>query len=320
MVAVTETEPMAGATGPGSLPQARRAIRLSLIVGIGMLFAKAAAFAITGSAAVFADMAESLIHNIGVGFAAFSIWLSARPANSRYLFGYERVAFFSAGFEGGLILLAGIATVYTAIQSWIAGPELSHLSWGTLITFGAALVNLLLGVYLVRAGRKINSIILEANGHHVLSDSYTSFGAVLGLLLVLGTGVRLFDPLAALILGFVILWSGWQLIRRSVTGLLDYADPLISRNLRQHLDAATAELNLRYHDLRFRFTGQRLLVQVHLLFPYRTPIGEAHRIATELEDRLSAAMGMPTEVSTHLEALEDHGTVHHTPAEVNIET
>ncbi len=118
----------------------------------------------------------------------------------------------------------------------------------------------------------------------------------------------------------MILWSGWSLIRRSVTGLLDYADPLISKNLREHLDTIAAALNVKYHDLRFRFTGQRLLVQVHLLFPYQTSIGEAHRLATELEERLSQAMGMPTEVSTHLEALEDHGTVHHTPAEVTTQT
>lgn len=288
----------------------RKAIRLSLAIGICMLVGKLLAFYLTGSSAIFADAAESLIHNIGVAFAGFSVWLSARPPNSRYLFGYERIAFFSAGFEGGLICLAALAIIATAVDKWMHGITIEHLSAGTLITLAASVVNLALGFYLVRTGRKTKSLILEANGRHVLTDSWTSFGAVAGLILVITTGWTAFDPLAAIILAVVILYSGGSLIWQAITGLLDYTDPGTRTQLHQLLDTLSTELDLTYHDLRFRFTGQRLLVQVHLLFPYATPIGEAHRRATLLEQRLAAATGLPTEVDTHLEALEDHGQLH----------
>lgn len=288
------------------------AIRISLAVGILMLLGKSLAYYLTGSQAIFADTAESIIHNLGVAFAAYSIWLASRPANPRYLFGYERIAFFSAGFEGALIFLAAVYIIVSSIDKWLYGFVIENLSAGTLLTLGAALVNLALGYYLIRVGRRTNSLILEANGRHVLTDSWTSFGAVGGLVLVIVTGWKPFDPIAAIVLGSVILYSGASLMWRAVTGLLDYADPKTRTHLKQLLDELCAELGLVYHDLRFRFTGQRLLVQVHLLFPYDTPIGEAHRLATLLERRLALATGLPTEVDTHLEALEDHASVHDT--------
>lgn len=294
-------------TGPA---RQQAAIRLSLAVGIGMLVTKLAAFYLTHSSAVFADAAESLIHNIGVAFAAFSLWLGARPANARFQFGYERIAFFSAGFEGALIFLAGLATVGIAVRNMIYGAELANLSIGTLLTLAASLVNLALGAWLVHTGRSTNSIILEANGRHVLSDAYTSFGAIAGLVLVMITGIRLFDPIAAALLGALILYSGGSLVWRSVTGLLDWADPAVDAKLHELLDKQTSELGILYHDLRFRFTGARLLVQVHLLFPSATPLGEAHRLATLLEEKVAAATGVPTEVATHLEAVEDHASIH----------
>lgn len=290
----------------------RFAIRISLAVGILMLLGKSLAYYLTGSQAIFADAAESFIHNIGVAFAAYSIWLSSRPANQRYLFGYERIAFFSAGFEGTLIFLAAVFIITTSIDKWLHGIVIENLSAGTLLTLAASLVNLGLGYYLIRTGRRTNSLILEANGRHVLTDSWTSFGAVAGLLLVMATGWKPFDPIAAIILGAVILYSGASLMWRAVTGLLDYSDPQTRTHLNRILDELGAELGLVYHDLRFRFTGQRLLVQVHLLFPYDTPIGEAHRRATLLEKRLALGTGLPTEVETHLEALEDHSSVHDT--------
>lgn len=288
------------------------AIRISLAVGILMLLGKSLAYYLTGSQAIFADTAESFIHNIGVAFAAYSIWLSSRPANPRYLFGYERIAFFSAGFEGALISLAAVFIIVTSIDKWLHGFTIENLSAGTLLTLAASLVNLALGYYLIRTGRRTNSLILEANGRHVLTDSWTSFGAVAGLLLVIFTGWKIFDPIAAIVLAVVILYSGASLMWQAITGLLDFADPKTRTDLNRLLDDLCGELNLVYHDLRFRFTGQRLLVQVHLLFPYNTSIGEAHRRATLLEKRLALATGLPTEVETHLEALEDHSSVHDT--------
>lgn len=286
------------------------AMSLSLVTGVLMLAGKVAAYLYTGSAAILSDAAESVVHVVAVAFAAFSLWLASRPANQRYQYGYERVSFFSAGFEGALIVLAALVIIATAVEKWLAGLKLEHLGLGTLIVLAAAIVNAGLGWYLVRRGKKTHSIILEANGKHVLTDSWTSFGVVAGLGLVLVTGWLPFDPILAIAVAVNILWSGGDLVRRSVTGLMDYSDPLLASAIESEVQALAAEGRFAYHELRFRDTGQRLLVEVHLLFPYATPLGEAHRLATEFERTLPKRCQRPVDVITHLEALEDHGLVH----------
>ena len=293
-----------------ALADMRFAMRLSLAFGVLMLVGKVGAYILTGSAAILSDAAESVIHVVAVGFAAFSLRLSTRPADSRFLYGYERITFFSAGFEGAMIILAAIAIIAAAIQKWLAGLVLQNLGAGTLFVLAASVINAGLGWYLVRTGRRTHSLILEANGKHVLTDSWTSFGVVGGLALVLLTGWKPFDPLCAIAVALNILWSGGHLVWRSARGLLDYSDPATGRQLRERLDALCNELGLEYHGVRFRTTGYRLLVEVHLLFPYDCSVGEAHRRATLLEERLPQALEIPAEVITHLESLEDHGDVH----------
>jgi cation diffusion facilitator family transporter len=288
----------------------RWAMRLSLVVGVGMLLGKVAAFALTGSAAILSDAAESVIHVMAVGFAAFALALTQKPADQRFPYGYERIAFFSAGFEGALIIVAALTIVAAAVHKWMTGLELEQLGLGTVLVAGAGALNAGLGLYLVRTGRRTGSIILEANGRHVLTDSWTSAGVVAGLLLVIWTGWKPFDPICALIVAANILWSGADLVRRSIAGLMDYTDPATERALVGAAEALSRELDVRFHRLRSRHTGQRLLVEVHLLFAYGTPVGEAHRRATLFETRLPARLPMDAEVVTHLEAVEDHETVH----------
>jgi cation diffusion facilitator family transporter len=290
---------------------ARFAMRLSLIFGLIMLIGKTTAYFMTHSAAIFSDAAESVIHVIAVGFAAFSLRLSAKPASSHFLYGYERITFFSAGFEGAMIVVAAIAILFESIWQWISGLRLERLGTGVSLILMAGVLNAVLGYYLLRVGRRTNSIILEANGKHVLTDSWTSFGVVGGLGLVLLTNWKPFDPLVAIGVAVNILWSGGHLVWRSAVGLLDYSDPKAGRRIRDKLDSICAELVIQYHGVRFRTTGRRQIIEVHLLFPRLTTVSEAHRLATVLEERLSAEVGMPAEVITHLECLEDHAEVHH---------
>jgi cation diffusion facilitator family transporter len=245
-----------------------------------------------------------------VGFATFSLRLSTKPASSHFLYGYERITFFSAGFEGAMIVVAAIAILFESIRQWIAGLQLEHLGTGVLLVLMAGILNAGLGFYLLRIGRRTNSIILEANGKHVLTDSWTSFGVVGGLVLVLLTHWKPFDPLVAIVVAANILWSGGHLVWRSAVGLLDYSDPKAGRRIRDRLDAICTDLKIQYHGVRFRTTGCRQIVEVHLLFSRVTSVSEAHRLATILEERLPTEVGMPTEVITHLECLEDHAEVH----------
>ncbi|MGA2216840.1 MAG: cation diffusion facilitator family transporter [Terracidiphilus sp.] len=289
---------------------AQFAMRLSLLFGFIMLAGKTAAYFMTHSAAIFSDAAESVIHVIAVAFASFSLRLSLRPASGHFLYGYERITFFSAGFEGALIVVAAIAILFESIHEWIAGLQLHNLSSGVWLILAAGILNAGLGLYLLHIGRRSNSLILEADGKHVLTDSLTSFGVVAGLILVLFTHWKPFDPLVAILVAVNILWSGGRLVWRSAVGLMDYSDPAAGRRIRERLDVICADLNLQYHGVRFRTTGYRQIIEVHLLFPRQTPVCEAHAQATLLEERLPAELGTPAEVITHLEALEDHAEVH----------
>jgi cation diffusion facilitator family transporter len=285
-------------------------MRLSVAVGFGLLAAKVAAWWLTQSAAILSDAAESVVHVFAVAFAAVSLRLSLRPADSRFMYGYERVTFFSAGFEGGMIILAAVLIVLEAAERWRAAIFPVNLDKGIAIVMTASVVNLVLGLYLVRTGRRMRNLILEANGKHVLTDSWTSFGVVGGLLLVVWTGWQPFDPLLAILVAANIVWSGGGLVWRSVKGLMDYADPQTGARIRDVLDAVSSEFGIKYHELRYRNTGTRVLIEVHLLFPYRVPLGRAHEIATAVEQRLAASLDLTVHVVTHLEALEDHELVH----------
>lgn len=289
---------------------ARFAMSLSLVVGVFMLAGKLIAYFLTHSTAILSDAAESVVHVVAVGFAAFSLRLSAKPASPRFLYGYERIAFFSAGFEGAMIVLAALAVIVAAILKWMTGLQLDNLGMGTLLVFTAGILNAGLGYYLLRVGRRAKSLILEADGRHVLTDSCTSFGVVGGLGLVLLTHWRPFDPIVAIAVAINILWSGGDLVWRSAIGLLDYGDPSSGRSIREKLDTICEELGISYHGVRFRTTGYRQIIEVHLLFPRSAPVGEAHRLATIVEERLPKELGSPAEVITHLESLEDHAEIH----------
>jgi cation diffusion facilitator family transporter len=288
------------------------AMRLSLAIGVLMLLGKTTAYYMTGSAAILSDFAESVVHVIAVAFAAFSLRLSTKPAAPTFLYGYERISFFSAGFEGAMIVIAAIWILVEAIEKWLAGLPLEHLGSGTLLLLSAGLLNAGLGWYLLRVGKRTHSLILEADGKHVLTDSFTSFGVVAGLGLVMLTGWKPFDPLVAIAVAVNILWSGGRLAWRSAVGLLDYSDPETGKQIRERLDAICNELGVHYHGVRYRTTGHRQIIEVHLLFPHATAVGEAHRLATALEERLPLELGKPAEVITHLESLEDHEDVHAT--------
>jgi len=292
------------------LEAARFAMRLSLGVGVLMLLGKTTAYYMTGSAAILSDFAESVVHVVAVAFAAFSLRLSTKPAGPTFLYGYERITFFSAGFEGAMIVVAAIWILVETVEKWLAGLPLDHLGPGTLLLLAAGLLNGWLGWYLLHVGRRSHSLILEADGKHVLTDCFTSFGVVAGLGLVMLTGWKQFDPLVAIAVAVNILWSGGRMAWRSAVGLLDYSDPETGKQIREKLDTICGELGIHYHGVRYRTTGYRQIIEVHLLFPHATPVGEAHRLATVLEERLPVELGSPAEVVTHLESQEDHEDVH----------
>jgi cation diffusion facilitator family transporter len=288
-------------------------MKISLAVGIVLLAVKATAFRISGSPAILSDLSESVIHNFAVAFAGMSVWISQRPADRNHQYGHEKIAFFSAGAEGVLIVVAAGFIIFEAIARWRSGLSAEGLGMGTVLVAAAGIANGALGWWLVREGRRHNSIIVEANGRHVLTDCWTSLGVTVGLSLALATGWLPLDPIAALFVAANICWSGWHLVRRSVGGLMDEARPETSTAIVQALDSAAAPAGIGWHGLRHRSTGRRTWVELHLLFPRGTPIETAHAQASAIERAIERAIGTPATVLTHLESREDHKRDHPEP-------
>lgn len=286
------------------------AIRLSFVFGIAMLAIKWYAYGITGSSAILSDAAESIVHIIGVGFAVFSLWLSLQPADEKHTYGHDKITFFSAGVEGALIVLAAIYIIYVSVSRLIHGVELSNIDQGTYFTFAASVINLLLGMFLVRKGKKTNSLILIANGKHVLTDSWTSFGVVAGLFLTWITGWLPFDPIVAILAALNILWSGGKLMRQSAGGLMDEGDENVGKIIKDILEEKIKATNLEYHKLRYRESGNVIWIELHLLFPKGILLEEAHACATEIENCIRKKLQNVVNITTHLEPMEVHEDIH----------
>lgn len=286
-----------------------RALALSVVVGWILLVVKTTAYALTGSAAVLSDAAESVVHVLATSFAYFSLRLAQHSPTLRYPYGFDRITFFSAGLEGGLIVLAALYILWEAALGALKQRQPEQLGVGSLLTASVIVVNGLLGLYLIRLGKKTQNLIVEADGNHVFSDSITSLGALAGLLLVLVTGQWWFDPLLAAVVALNILKEGYKLVQRSVFGLMDGVDPHISQRVTAVVEEFCRLNHLGFHDLRCRNSGSILWVQVHLLFDDHVLLRDAHALATALEDHLRSVFGS-CQVITHLEIQGDHQAIH----------
>lgn len=287
------------------------AMAASLLVSFLMLSGKMTAFYITGSAAIFSDAMESIIHLLATGFATFSFWYSIRPADPSHPYGHGKIAYFSSGFEGGLIMVAAVSIIYSAVMDLIEGPELERLNIGLLIIFGLSLVNLVLGVSLIRIGKTQNSVVLIANGQHVITDMWTSFGVVVGLLVVWLTDIFWLDPVVAILVALNILWTALRLIRQAVFGLMEYADPKDTVTLKRVLEHAVQGGTIAgYHQLRHRRIDNQKWVEYHLLFPDDLSVREAHARSHIVEDAVHNLFENDNVIVTaHLEP-EKHDDAH----------
>lgn len=290
----------------------QRAMRLSLIASILMLGGKISAYLITGSSAIFSDAAESVIHIFATGIAAFSLWYTHRPADRDHLYGHGKIVYFSAGFEGALILSAALVILYSCVSDLIRGPSIKHLDWGLLITGVLTLINLGLGVLLVRTGKKHNSFVLIANGRHVLTDMWTSAGVIVGVAIVWMTGIAWLDPVTGIVVGLQILYTAFMLIRDSFYGLTDRVDPEKTATFVAALNHAVQEGLIKdFHQFRYRRSDDQVWIEVHFLMPGTLTTSEAHRRGTLVEESLRrVAETEQVWITSHIEP-DDHDVSAH---------
>ena len=279
-------------------------MNISLAVGILMLAAKWVAYLLTGSSVIFSDAAESVVHVIAVWFAWYAVRLAAEPPDKEHHYGHEKIGFVSAATEGALICIAAIVIIISAVEQLVVGVQIQQIGIGTAITAGAGLVNLALGQYLIRTGRAHRSLTVEANGKHVMTDVWTSLGAVAGLLVAWWTNILELDPIIAIIFAGNILREGVGLVYTSVQGLMDRTDPDLERRATEALDVFVTDRGLAYHRFRLRMAGHVPHVDFHLQFPDTMTVKTAHDLATEAEWLVKEVLVTESaEVITHLEPM-----------------
>lgn len=281
-------------------PRLRGPLIGSLLAAVFTILLKGTAYLLTGSVGLFADALESLVNLLAAGTAYFSLWYASHPADKNHAFGHEKIEFFSSGLEGVLVAIAGLGTTAFAVRQLVFSMPLQALELGTVLALIASVVNGFVAWQLLRVGRAMNSPILVANGLHLLTDVYTSFGVVAGLGLVWLTNLTWLDPLLAAFIGIHILWTGYQLIRSSFNGLMDHAlaeeeQQALRQAIQQALPAGAS-----FHHLRTRQAGRRKFVDFHLLVEGNLRLREAHAIGHQLEAHLQTLFP-EIEVTMHLE-------------------
>jgi cation diffusion facilitator family transporter len=276
-----------------------RAGVLSLTVSLALLAAKYQAYRMTGSTAILSDALESIVNVVAAVFALGGILFAGRPADRNHPYGHGKIEFFAAAFEGGLIAFAAVLIVWEVIQALLRSPEVRNLDAGLAIVLGAGLVNLALGGFLVRTGRRCQSLTLVADGQHVLSDFWTSAGIVLGLGLVRVTGLAWLDPLVAGVVALNLMWTGIRLVRHAAGGLLDEEDPGLLGRLLEALGRHVGRGIIRVHHLRAIRAGRFHHVDAHLVVPEFWSVERAHEVAEDLAARIIKELGVEGELAFH---------------------
>jgi cation diffusion facilitator family transporter len=288
-------------------PQLRYPIYLSIGAAVVTLALKTVAYLLTNSVGLLSDAAESLVNLVAALAAYVALRYAAQPVDREHPYGHEKVEYFSSGLEGGLILVAALTIAWFAVRRLVWPEPLEPLGPGMVLSVLATVVNAVVAVVLLRAGRKHQSIVLEADGRHLMTDVWASTAVVAGVGLVALTDVTRLDPIIALVVAGYILRTAVGLLWRSAQGLLDRALP---QNELVALRAAV-EANLgsgaAYHAVRTRRAGAVRFVEFHLLVPGTTTVRKAHDLTRAIEEAIKAALP-GAEVTIHIEPIEERAS------------
>ncbi len=282
-------------------------ILFSICAALSTFALKWTAYYLTGSIGLLSEAVESAINLLAATTALFSLWYAARPVDPSHTYGHEKIEFFSSGLEGVLILVAAAGIAWYAVKRLLVPEELQALPLGIVTTVIASLINLAVAQLLLRVGRAHDSIVLEADGRHLMTDVWTSAAVVAGLFLVWLTKTLWLDPVLGLIVSAYIVWTGFDLLRRSFNGLMDHALPTEEQAAVRAAIEARLEPGMDYHALRTRRAGSRRFADFHLLVPGAFTVRRAHEFTARIEDAVRAALP-GIEVTVHIEPIEDRAS------------
>lgn len=285
----------------------RGLLLLSVLAALATIGLKSTAYLLTGSVGLLSDALESGVNLFAAIAAYLALRYAHRPVDATHTYGHEKIEFFSSGLEGLLIVLAGGGTAWIAIVRLINPTPITSLGLGTSLSLSASVINLAMGLVLIRVGRSNNSIVLSANGKHLLADVWTSVAVIAGLVIVWVSGFYVLDPIIAILVGTHIAFTGFGLIRRSFDGLMDHAlsseqQEKLRVTIRENTPAGTT-----FHALRTRQAGTRTFGDFHLLVPGKTTVREGHDLGLKVEEAIQLVLP-GIEVTIHIEPIEDRAS------------
>jgi len=289
-----------------SSPSLKKFVYISIAAAILTIALKLIAYLLTNSVGILSDAMESCVNLVAAVVALIMIRLAEKPPDQEHEFGHNKAEYFSSAIEGGLIVLAAFSIIWSAVPRLIHPQPLENIGVGLLVAVGASLINLAASRILLKNGKKHNSITLEADGKHLMTDVLTSGGVLLGIGLIKLTGWMRLDGIVAIGVALNIVWTGYQLIKRSAMGLLDTSFPKDEMDSIRRVLENYEQQNIHFHSLMTRQSGQRKFIFVHILMPGSMDIQQGHNIAEKVENDLRMLFpNTQTTAFTHLEPVED---------------
>jgi len=277
---------------------------LSIGAALSTIFLKTLAFLLTGSVGLLSDAAESVVNLIGAIVALIMLTIAARPADESHAHGHSKAEYFSSGIEGVLIVIAAIFIAAAAINRLLNPQPLEEVGIGLVVALAASTINFFVARVLLRAGKRYNSITLEADAKHLMTDVWTSVGVIGAVAAVAVTGWLPLDPIIALVVAANILWTAFGLLRRSVQGLMDASLPVEEQAAVVKVLDSYKSQGVEYHALRTRQAASQRFVSFHFLVPGSWTVQHGHALLGQIENEICQALP-GADVAAHLEPLED---------------
>ncbi len=272
-----------------------------LAAGIGIMAIKFLAWRLTHSNTILSDALESIVNVTAGSFALYSLWLAAEPRDKEHPYGHGKVEFISAGFEGGLVILAGGVIIWRAVGALLTQHHLHDLDAGIALAGAAGALNLLMGLTLKRRGRAAHSITMEASGEHLLSDAWSTVAMVCGLVLIHFTGLLWLDQLFAIVFAGYIMFTGARVFRRSVAGIMDEADPDLAQEVIAILETHRKPQWVDVHNFRTIKYGPVLHIDCHVTLPWYHNLERAHQEIADIEKLVNSKCAREVELFIHMD-------------------
>jgi cation diffusion facilitator family transporter len=283
----------------------KKFVYLSIAAAVVTIALKFSAYIYTGSMGLLSDALESCVNLIAAVVALIMIHIAEKPADEEHEFGHTKAEYFSSAIEGALIMVAAFSIIWSAAPRLLSPEPIENVGLGLAISVSASLVNLGVAMVLLKNAKKYKSLLLEADGKHLMTDVWTSVGVIVAVLLVNFTGILILDPIIAILVALNIVWTGFVLIKRSANGLMDAA--ITDEELKlvtDYLDELKTD-EIDFHSIMTRQAGQRKFISLHLLVPGAWSVQQGHDFAEKVEVAIEDMFSDPATVSTHIEPIED---------------